>query len=106
MKIPQCQLPDYIVMFETPLKMSAQLLRHGGVKCARKDQRGYIVMFETPLKMAAQLLRHGGVKCARKDQRGKPRADENGTVHGDHKRTEQRQARENRHADNTVTGPG
>ena len=28
MKIPQCQLPGYIVMFETPLKMAAQLLRH------------------------------------------------------------------------------
>jgi hypothetical protein len=28
MEIPQCQLPGYIVMFETPLKMAAQLLRH------------------------------------------------------------------------------
>jgi hypothetical protein len=27
MKIPQCQLPGYIVMSETPLKMAAQLLR-------------------------------------------------------------------------------
>jgi hypothetical protein len=28
MEIPQCQLLGYIVMFETPLKMAAQLLRH------------------------------------------------------------------------------
>jgi hypothetical protein len=48
----------------------------------------------------------GGVKCARKDQRGKPRTDENGTVHGGHKRTKRRQTCENRHADNTITAPG
>jgi hypothetical protein len=28
MEIPQCQLLGYIIMFETPLKMAAQLLRH------------------------------------------------------------------------------
>jgi hypothetical protein len=28
MKIPQCQLPGYIFMFETPLEVEAQLLRH------------------------------------------------------------------------------
>jgi hypothetical protein len=28
MKIPQCQLPGYIFMFETLLEMAAQLLRH------------------------------------------------------------------------------